>query len=250
MTPAAAGAAASSRRRLDFMRRCPGRPTAKVIWFDLCQIFCRTVLKLCYRFRITGEALVPPNGPCIFVSNHQSYLDPVINGCAVVDRQLTAMARERLFGFKPFAWLMRSYGAISLREEGGDLAAFRAAISELRAGRTVLLYPEGTRTRDGRMGEFLPGVALLVRRAGVPVVPMGIEGAFDVWPLRRRFPHFFGRIEVEVGTPIPPDALPRDEAALRALLRERVQELVDRRAAHLRRTGWRPRRIDGTGAPR
>ncbi|MBM4112324.1 MAG: 1-acyl-sn-glycerol-3-phosphate acyltransferase [Phycisphaerae bacterium] len=235
-------AVAPTRHRFQFARRCPGRPVAKMIWFDLSEAFCRTVLKLCYRFRITGESRVPAHGPCIFVSNHQSYLDPVINGCAVVDRQLTAMAKESLFAFKPFAWLMRSYGAISLKEDGGDLAAFRAALSELKAGRTVLIYPEGTRSPDGGVEPFLQGISLLVRRAGVPVVLLGIEGAHDVWPRGRRFPRMFGRIEVEVGETLLPESLPRDDAALRTLLRAKVMELVARRGAAMRRAGWRPRR--------
>ncbi len=248
---AAVRAAPIRRRRLDFARRCPGRPPLKVAWFDLCECFCRTTLKLAYRFRIVGESRVPAEGPCLFVSNHQSYLDPVINGCAIVDRQLTAMAKESLFAFKPFAWLMYSYGAIALREEGGDLAAFRAALSELKAGRSVLLYPEGTRTPDGGVHEFQAGVSLLVRRAGVPVVPMGIEGAFDLWPIGRKLPRLSGRIEVEVGEPLAPESLPRRTEELGDFLRARVEELVLRRRASLLRGGWKPRawpprRPDGT----
>lgn len=237
-------ARAPRRRRFDFSRRRPGVPPARILWYDVGEKFCRLALKLCYRFRITGEHLVPREGPCIFVSNHQSYLDPVINGCAVVDRQLTAMARESLFRWGPFAWLMHSYGAIRLREDGGDAAAFRAAISELRAGRCILIYPEGTRTPDGAVHPFQPGVALLVRRAKVPVVPIGLEGAFDVWPRGRRFPRLTGRIEVEVGEPIPFEALPQEPEALLRLLRERVSGLVERRGAAMRRSGWR-----GRGAP-
>lgn len=230
------------RRRLDHTRRCPGRSRLQVLWFDVCESLCRLTLKLCYRFRITGESLVPASGPCIFVSNHQSLLDPVLNGCAVVDRQLTAMARESLFRWKPFAWLMRSYGAIALKEEGGDTAAFKAALAELREGRCILIYPEGSRTPDGRVHDFMPGVALLIRRAQVPVVPMGIEGAFDVWRRGEKWPKLFGRIEVEVGQPIPAEQLPREPGALLSLLREQVSELVRRRGEAMRRTGWRPRR--------
>lgn len=237
------GPVRSSRRgRFDFARRCPGRPVFKILWFDLGETLCRVMLKLLYRFRITGESLVPCSGACLFVSNHQSFLDPVLNGCAVVDRQLTAMARRSLFRFTPFAWLMRSYGAIELKDDAGDLGAFRAALEELRAGRCVLIYPEGSRSPDGLVQEFHEGVALLVRRAKVTVVPMGIEGAFDVWPRGRRLPRLVGRIEVEVGQPIPAEAMPRDSAELLSLLRERVRDLVRRRGAAMRRSGWRTTR--------
>jgi len=244
-------AAPRRRRRLEYRRRCPGRPWLKVLWFDICECFCRVTLKLLYRFRIEGEPRVPLDGPCLFVSNHQSFLDPIVNGCAVVDRQLTAIARQSLFKFPPLAWLMRSFGAIELRDEAGDVGAFRAAIEELRAGRSVLIYPEGSRSQDGMVQEFREGVALLIRRAKVPVIPMGIEGAHDAWPRGRRFPRPFGRIEVEVGEPIPPEALPRDSAEMLDHLRRTIESLVQRRGEAMRRSGWRPHRptqVERSGA--
>jgi len=214
-----------------------------MLWFDACEALCLLFLKLCYRYRATGVERVPFSGPCIFISNHQSLLDPVINGCAVIDRQFTAIARAGLFKFKPFAWLMRSYGVIALKEDGGDAGAFRAALSELREGRTILIYPEGTRSPDGSLQPFRPGVALLIRRAKVPVVPMGIEGATEVWPRGQRFPRLSGRIEVEVGEPIPFEALPSDGRELLDVLHTRVNELVARRTREMLRTGWRTPRF-------
>lgn len=237
------GHAAAFRGRFDFARRRPGRSPLKILWFDLSAALCRLVFQLCYRFRITGAALVPREGPCIFVSNHQSLLDPVIVGCAVIDRQFTAMARESLFRFKPFAWLMRSYGAISLKEEGGDSTAFKAALAELHAGRSILIYPEGSRTENGALLAFQPGVSLLVRRAKVPVVPIGIEGAFEAWRRGQRFPHLQGRIEVEVGRAIAADQLPRESEDLLRLLHARVSELVARRGDAMLRSGWRSPRF-------
>ena len=226
---------------LEYSRRCPGRPLRQAVWFDICRIACELFMKLVYRFRTYGMERVPASGPCIFVSNHQSFYDPILNGLAVKDRQLTAMARESLFRWKPFALLMHSIGAIRLKEEGGDAAAFKAALAELAAGRCILIYPEGSRSPDGRVDVFQPGLALLVRRARVPVLPMAVEGAHDVWPRGQSLPRLSGRLAAEVGEMLAFESLPRDPEALLQLLRSRVAELQERCGVRMRRAGWRPR---------
>lgn len=199
------------------------------------------MLRLLYRLRIEGEELVPRSGPVLFVSNHQSFLDPVLNGMPIVDRQLRAIARESLFRFKPLAWLMHSYGAIPIKDDSGDVGAMKAALAELAAGRTVLVYPEGSRSRDGRMGEFKRGVALLLKRAGATVVPMAVEGATDVWPPSRKWPALRGRLAVKVGEPIPHAELMADgpDAALARLRREVERLRQDLRREMKRESGGR-----------
>jgi len=194
-----------------------------------------------YRLRIEGEELVPSSGPVLFVSNHQSFLDPVLNGIPIVDRQLTAIARESLFRVRPFAWLMYSYGAIPIRDASGDVGAMKAALAELASGRTVLVYPEGSRSPDGSLGEFKRGVGLLVRRAEVTVVPMAVEGATDVWPPSRRWPSLRGRLGVKVGEPIPYGELMVDgmDAALARLRREVERLRLDLRREMRARSGGR-----------
>jgi 1-acyl-sn-glycerol-3-phosphate acyltransferase len=211
--------------RWEFARRVPGRPALQILWFDVGEILCRATLRLLYGFRVVGRERIPPSGPVLFASNHQSFLDPVLNGIAVRDRQLTAIARIGLFKFRPFAWLMKSYGAISIKEDSGDVEAMKAALSELAAGRCILIYPEGSRSDDGRVSPFKRGIGLLLRRAKVPVVPMAIEGATDVWPPSRSRPSLRGGLAVEVGEPIAPDELLRGgvEAGL-----DRLRAEIDR----------------------
>ena len=91
---------------------------------------------------------------------------------------------------------------MALARGKSDVGALRAAINVLKAGGRVLIFPEGTRTRDGEMGPFLPGMLVLVRRTGAAVVPMAVEGARDVWPAGRGLPKLFGRIGVVTGEPI------------------------------------------------
>lgn len=239
--------AAVRRSRLDFQRRVPGRPRLQILWFDVCEKLCRAVLRLLYRFHIEGEERVPPSGATLFVSNHQSFLDPIINGCPMVDRQLTAIARESLFRFPPLAWLMRSYGAIPIKDESGDAGAMKAALHELAAGRCVLIYPEGSRSDDGTITEFKRGAGLLMRRAKATVVPMAVEGATDVWPPGRTLPSLRGRLGVKVGEPIPPDELLKDgaDAALERVRNEVVRLRGELRAEMLRRSHGRWPRAGG-----
>jgi 1-acyl-sn-glycerol-3-phosphate acyltransferase len=140
------------------------------------------------------------------ISNHQSYLDPMVNGVTVWDRQFTALARDTLF-VGPWGWVLRSVSARPIKRSGGDLEAMRAAIAELEAGRVVILYPEGTRSPDGELQEFKRGVMLLVKRVKPTVLPMGVDGAFDAWPRGRKVPRVRGKIVCACGAPLDGAAL-------------------------------------------
>ena len=87
----------------------------------------------------------------------------------------------------------------------GDKGPLKAAISVLKKDQVVLVYPEGTRTSDGFVGEFQKGLLLVLRRAPATIVPMGIDGVHDVWPRGRSLPRLWGRVAVVVGEPITPD---------------------------------------------
>jgi 1-acyl-sn-glycerol-3-phosphate acyltransferase len=121
---------------------------------------------------------------------------------------------------------MKQIGAIPIQRERSDSGALRAAIDVLEAGGRVLVFPEGTRTRDGELGVFRPGLLALLKRTDAPVVPIAIEGAFKAWPIGRKYPKLRGRIGVSAGTPIPAGellAMPREEAMEH--LRKTIDEL-------------------------
>jgi 1-acyl-sn-glycerol-3-phosphate acyltransferase len=229
-------------RWMEVGRRAPGRPFLAVIWWDVCRLLTTIVLHICFGLRVVGRERIPRSGPLLYVSNHQSFLDPIINGAAIHDRPFRPFARETLFR-GVFGTLIRSLGALPVVGGGGDKAVMRAALSELEAGRCVLVYPEGTRTADGGLAPFKSGIALLLRRSNATVVPMGIEGAFDVWPRDASRPRWRRRIETEVGEPIDVASLLQDgvPAAMERLERE-VDDLRRRCRARLRARsgGWYP----------
>lgn len=221
-------------RWLQVGRRCPGRPFLGVLWWDVCRLLSTGFMHLAFGLRVVGRERIPAEGPLLYLSNHQSVLDPVINGAAIHDRPFRPFARETLFR-GPFGVLIRSLGALPVVGGGGDKAVMRAALAELDAGRCVLVYPEGSRTHDGGLAPFKNGIALLLKRSNATVVPIGIEGAYDAWPRSAKRPRWRRRIETEVGEPIGVDDLLQDgvPAAMRRLEHE-IDELRRRCRTRLR----------------
>lgn len=216
-------------------RRAPGRsPLAVVIVWDGVRGLFKLLLVSLYRLRTSGAEHVPREGPLVFVSNHQSHFDPVIVGILVHDRPFSSLARSSLFAFKPFAWMIRIPGAIPLKRGTSDTAAMRAAIGELEEGRCVLVFPEGTRTPDGAMREFRPGVLLLVRRTEARIVPVALEGAHDIWPKGRSGPRLRGRLAVKAGPPMDAAYFRENGAQALAELQGRIDAMRLELRAELR----------------
>ncbi len=203
-------------------------PTGGARWFYWLSWWAvQAVFLLVFRLRVHHAARMPRSGPVLIVVNHQSHLDPPLVGLCVRSRPVRFLARASLFRNRAFAPLIRALGAFPLRDGEGDLGAVRAALACLDAGQPVVVFPEGSRTHDGRVSEFKRGVVLLLKRVQCPVVAVGIEGAYDAWPRRRRLPKLWGsRVVVVVGPPIHAQDLLRDGAeAARARLENEVREL-------------------------
>lgn len=213
---------------LDAERRAPGLSPLRLVvfWFVPSSILLLIGWTF-YRFRRQRRDRIPRTGPIIYASNHQSHFDPVSVGLLSWDRPCTYLARASLFTFKPFGAMIRAFHSIPLERSGNPARALRTAIDVVKRGRVVVIFPEGTRTRDGALREFKNGILLLARRTGAPVVPVATEGAYDVWPHGRRFPRPFGRVLVRAGEPIP-------AAELRALAPEEAMDRIKRAIETLR----------------
>jgi 1-acyl-sn-glycerol-3-phosphate acyltransferase len=151
--------------------------------------------------RVDGLEHVPPDGPYIVVSNHTSNLDPPFVGTAIghkIGRIIHFMAKEEIRSWPLVGWLARSAGVFFVRRGQGDRAAQRIALAHLAAGEVIGIFPEGTRSRDGRLREAKLGVALLALLSGVPLLPVGIAGTHRIFPGRSRIPHRT-RVIVRIG---------------------------------------------------
>ena len=160
----------------------------------------RLLFKICFRFRISGSENCPKHGPLIIALNHASFLDPLIAGIAA-PRPLNFMARDSLFRNRIFGKILMSVNAFPLRREGADMGAMRAAIDKLRQGEAVLIFPEGTRSKDGNLGTPRAGIGLLAAMSGANILPCYIKGSIDALPRGAIFPRF-KKISVYIGRPL------------------------------------------------
>ena len=143
----------------------------------LTNLFCKTVGRL----EAHGVAHIPREGGVLLISNHVSFLDPVIIGSAA-NREIHFMARSTAFDIPGLGKLISVYNAYPVNRGAPDLGALRKTISLLQAGNVVLMFPEGTRSVDGTLGKARDGACFIAHRAGVPTLPVFHSGAERVLP--------------------------------------------------------------------
>lgn len=172
-------------------------------WYGTVRIGSRMLFGGLYRARVAGLENIPP-GASLILSNHQSHFDPPLVGYFVPQR-IGYLARRTLFEVPLLRSIIRSLNAIPVERDGLGLAGLKETLRYLKSGHPVLVFPEGTRTGDGLLGEIKPGFSALAVRANVPLLPVGIAGAFEAWPRNHSRPHCCGRLAVCFGKPIPPE---------------------------------------------
>lgn len=165
--------------------------------YRLSEVLVRAGLLAFWDFRAEGVENVPAEGPVILACTHQSHLDPVM-ARAPLSRPVGYVARSTLFRNRLFAGLIRKLGAISFDRESSSLAELKGVIDCLTGGAALVFFPEGTRSLDGSLGRLRPGIALLAKRSGAPVVPIAVEGTFQCWPRNRKL-FRPGRVRVVYG---------------------------------------------------
>ena len=202
------GLRAETRFGIVFSSRPPGhsllyRQRGRMFARRLLWIFARSLIRvtclLAFRVRVFGQHNVPRAGGVLVVSNHQSFLDPPLVGIGL-HRSVAYMARRTLFRNRAFGWLLTKLNSFPVTRGGQDVDAMREAVARLKAGWCMMVFPEGTRSSDGRMGALKSGVYAMAERAGVPVIPAAVEGAFEAWP-RNGWPKPHP-IQVQYGRPI------------------------------------------------
>jgi 1-acyl-sn-glycerol-3-phosphate acyltransferase len=161
------------------------------------------VLRVLYRFDIAGTANVPSRDAAILASNHQSFIDSIFIPL-VVRRRVTFVAKAEYFESWRTAWFFRSMGQIPIQRGDGSAAsrALASARSVLDGGGVLGIYPEGTRSPDGRLYKGHTGVARLALASGVPVVPIALGGTPEVQPIGALRPRIWRRVRVRIGLPL------------------------------------------------
>lgn len=150
--------------------------------------------KIFYDFHIEGVENIPQDRPVVLASNHRSYADPVILTMPM-KLPVSYMAKEELFHNKLFGWFIRKLGAFPVTRGAGDMSVIDDSINILRSGRNLVIFPEGTRSKDGKVGKGKTGVAMIAAKSGADVVPCGI--VFEGEKL-----HFRSKLTLKFGKPI------------------------------------------------
>ncbi|HLL87714.1 MAG TPA: lysophospholipid acyltransferase family protein [Tepidisphaeraceae bacterium] len=195
--------AADARFEMSFLWRC-------------CKLVFRIFTTLVFDLKVWGLEHVPERGGVLLVANHQSFLDPpLVSGR--LNRPVSFMAKSELFTNPLFAKLIRSLHAYPVRLGRGDKAAIEETVRRLHEGHVLNIYPEGARTETGKLQPIQRGVALVVKKAGVPIVPVVLDGAYDSYPRGSKFFRPYP-IRILYGPPL-------DVAGLKG---EQIVQLIDR----------------------
>ncbi len=206
-------------------------PSAR-LWYRLCRFYAQGLYACFFAGRAFGREHVALEGGVLLVCNHQSFLDPVLATLAL-DRECDYMARDTLFRQPLFRRLIESLNAFPIKRAAADVGAIKETIRRLRAGHLITVFPEGTRTPDGKIRAMQAGPVLIARKAGVPIVPTLIWGAFEAWPRHAHFPRPH-RIMVAYGEPLWSDDMQglENERCI-GIVRGRIIELAERYGWHI-----------------
>ena len=196
----------------------------KMFFYGLLRYIVMGIFKVYFNLKFEGKENIPTDGSNIFASNHRSMTDPIVIAMPT-KVPCTFMAKEELFqGNIFFKWLITAFGAFPVARGKGDTGAIDVAVDKLSSGRNLVIFPEGTRSKDGKVGKGKTGVALVAALAQVPVVPVGInfEGSLK----------FRKKIVVRFGKPISPEELnvtsasPRELRTLKGKIMDEITKLV------------------------
>ena len=204
-------------------------PYCVSVGYWLTKFILTPFLRLLYRVRVEGREHIPPRGSAILASNHISFCDSFFLPL-VVPRRVTYVAKAEYFDNWKVAWFFKANGHIPLRRgEGADWKrALDAAAEVLGAGGLFGIYPEGTRSTDGRLYRGHTGVAMLAVRTGAPVVPIGFAGTDKAQPVGAKMMRPFKTVTIRIGPPIDFGAAtdePQGQRVLRAMTDRVMKEI-------------------------
>jgi len=196
-------------------------PSYRIGWIGF-----RVMYATYFRWRVFGAENVPQTGGVILASNHASFLDPPLVG-AGLNRDINYLARESLFRFPGIGALLRSWNSVPVDRDGGGARGLKIILERLLAGGAIILFPEGTRTPDGKLQAARSGIGLTVIKSNAPIVPVRVFGTFGAYGKNHKFPRPY-RVAVKYGEPLHFEKL-RAEAKNcdKARLKEIYQQVAD-----------------------
>ncbi len=199
------------------------------MFYSICLTILRILFKILFHARVRGKENIPRRGPVLIAPNHVSFLDPVAVGTAT-SRQLHYMARDDLFIIPVLGWLIKRLNSFPVKKDRPDPEAIKEALRILKRGEALLLFPEGTRSPDGRLLPGQLGVGMLAWHSRATIVPAAVIGSDKALPVgAKRIRRV--RIEVRFGKAISPEEFPEKEKrrdtyqAISDKIMERIKKL-------------------------
>lgn len=185
--------------------------------------FFRAVFAIYFRWKVFNPERVPLDGPVILASNHASYIDPPLVG-AGVERQINFLARDSIFHVPILSGILRSWDVVPVDRDGGTGRGLKMILSRLEKGGAIILFPEGTRSRDGELNAARSGIGLTVIKSTAPVLPCRVFGTHRAFGPHMVIPRP-RQLTVKYGRPLLFQAM-RSEAAICS--KQRVKEIYQR----------------------
>ena len=211
--------------RLRFRRRVAPNGEVFPTTYRVGAALSRLIGRIFFRVRYVGIENVPTTGGGILAPNHVSFLDPMLIACRV-ERPMVFIAHELFFTKRFLGTWLRQAGGFPVASGGESTGGIREVLRELKAGRLLGMFPEGTRSWDGNLLPAMAGVGLLVAATDVPVIPVHVDGAYAAWPRHRRFP-LPRPITIRFGEPVRLDEIRRLMTADRKNRRAHQQAIAD-----------------------
>ena len=168
--------------------------------YAACYQLSKFVAQALFDLRVYGQDNIIEHGPALLAMNHQSFLDPPFAGISC-KREVSYLARKTLFDIPVIGGIIRRLNVIGVDRDGSDVTALKAVIRVLRGGGCTVVFPEGTRTRDGALQPARAGAGFIIAKTLAPVVPMRIFGAYDAFPRDSKLPRATP-VTVVVGEPM------------------------------------------------
>ncbi len=198
--------------------------------------FFRLLYKFYFRWSVYHAERVPLSGPVILASNHASFLDPPLVG-AGVRRSINYLGRDTLFRFPVVGFLLHKCQVVPVNREGGGASGLKAILERLLAGGAIILFPEGTRTRNGQLQPARSGIGLTVIKSNAPVVPARVFGTYEAYGRHITIPRPY-RVAVKYGQPMDFEALRKEaRTCSKDRLKKIYQEVADQIMAEIARLG-------------
>ena len=182
-----------------------------------------------FRGDVVGTENFPREGPFLIASNHASHLDPPLVGSQIA-KQMRFFARKNLWNNRLIGWWLDQVETIAVERDTGDVGAIKKVLQALKDDRVVVLFPEGTRSPDGKLHKPKAGVGLMACKSGVPVVPCRVYDSFAAFGKGKLIPNFGTPVTIVFGEPMPPSAYD-DPAAGKARYETAAQRIMDRIAS-------------------